>query len=215
MRQLLCALALAALSATPAFADEPEGELNASPGAIATGLIGDSNAEGVFEVYPSEHDVVVRHIRSGLICRMPENNANRLIIFPQAARGEDVACETTDGHETIRLFATRFPFATTLRAQIDGASAVITRQHPDARPFPFSTAIAATGLPESSSAHFIVTNDGVRTYTRVSVAIIGEWVIKMRYTSPAADDTAAREAAQLSGRFWASVLQELPSPLRR
>lgn len=215
MRQLLCALALAALSAAPVFADEPEAELNASPGAIATGLIGDSNAEGVFEVYPSEHDVVVRHIRSGLICRMPEANANRLIIFPQAARGEDVACETTDGHETIRLFATRFPFNTTLQAQVDGASAVIARQHPDARAFAASTAIAATGLPESRSAHFIISNNGVRSYTRVSVAVIDGWVIKMRYTAPAADDTAAREAAQLSGRFWAGVLQEMPLPLRR
>lgn len=215
MRQLLCALALAALSASPARADPPEGELQASPGAIATGLIGDSGADGVFEVYPSEHDVVVRHIRSGLICRMPEDHANRLIVFPQAARGEDVACETSDGRETIRVFATRFSFPTTLQAQIDGASAAIVRQHPDAHPINLSTAVALTGLPESRSAQFIISNGGVRTYTRVSVAVINGWVFKMRYTAPAADDTAAREAAQLSGRFWAGVLQELPLTLRR
>ncbi len=209
MRQLVCALALAVFSVGPALADPPEEELHASPGAIATGLIGDSDAEGVFEVYPAEHDEVVRHIRSGLICRMPETSANRLIIFPQAVRGEDVACETSDGHEVIRLFATRFSFQTTLQAQIDGATAVVMRQHPDARPFNASTAIAATGLPESRTTHFIVSNNGVRSYTRVSIAIVHGWVIKLRYTAPAADDTAAREAAQLSGRYWAGVLGDM------
>ncbi|WP_395645629.1 hypothetical protein [Terricaulis sp.] len=208
MRQHLCALALAALSASPALAQVEE-ELDASVGAIASGLIGDSDAEGVFEVYPAEHDVVVRHIRSGLICRMPETSANRLIIFPEAARGEDVACETSDGRETIRIFATRFSFATTLRAQIDGAAAVIQRQHPDAQPFTAATAIADSGQPASRTAQFIIAANGARSYTRVSVALVDGWVIKLRYTAPAANDAAAREAAQLSGRYWAGLLDDL------
>lgn len=210
MRQLVCALALAALAASPALADPPAGELNASPGAIATGMIGDADAEGVFEVVPAEHTIAVRHTRSGLVCRMDPNDANRLIIFPQAARGEDVGCETSNAREDIKLYATRFSFATNVNQQIQGASAAIQSHFPGATPYQMALRASSDGLPPSQSAHFIIRGEnGAREYTRVSVAMIRGWVIKLRYTAPAATDAAAQQDALMADRVWAEVLSEI------
>jgi hypothetical protein len=209
MRRLMCALALA-LIASPAFADPPRGEPRASSGAIGLELIADANAEGVFELLPSEpHTIVLRHARSGLTCRMSADAANRLIVFPQAARGEDVACETTAAGETIVLFATRFSFATSLDEQIAGVEAAVQRHFPDAQPYAATREIASDTLPPHRSAAFIVTRAGQRTFTSASVAQIGDWVIKLRYTAPAADDAAARRAETTAGRTFAAALAEI------
>ena len=134
MRPLLCALALSLIALAPARADPPEGELNASPGAIADGMIGDADAEGVFEVVPDEHLIAVRHTRSGLVCRMDPAHANRLVIYPQAARGEDVGCESrSDSGEMIKLIATRYSVQATLDDQVRLTESLIRRQFPDAR----------------------------------------------------------------------------------
>lgn len=210
MRTLFCALALSVFGLGPARADPPQGELNASPSAIASGLIGDADAEGVFEIVPAEHQVAVRHLRSGLVCRMDPNDANRLIIFPQAARGEDVGCETSNAREDIKLYATRFSFATNVNQQIQGASAAIQAHFPGATPYQMALRASSDGLPQSQSAHFIIRGEnGARAYTRVSVAMIRGWVIKMRYTAPAASDASAQQDALMADRVWAEVLSEV------
>jgi hypothetical protein len=200
MRPLLCALALSVFLACPAKADPP---------ADAARLIGQASADGVFTVVPSEPTVAVRHTRSGLVCRMNPANTNRVIIFPQAARGEDVGCESSSAGEQIKLYATRFPFATTVAQQVQGAAAAIQQHYPGARPYQMALRASADGLPPSQSAHFVVRNsDGAQEYTRVSVAIINGWVIKLRYTAPAADDETTQRDALIADRIWASVLGE-------
>ena len=88
MRRLFCTLALS-LMASPVFADPPAA--NVSPGAVGRELIARANADGVFELAATDaQTIVLRHSRSGLTCRMHAASANRLLIFPQAARGEDV-----------------------------------------------------------------------------------------------------------------------------
>jgi|CXWL01.1.fsa_nt_gi hypothetical protein len=207
MRRLLCVLAFVA---TPAFANPPEAELNASHGALSDGLIADAGAEGVFEIVPAQHMIAVRHIRSGLICRMAPENANRLILFPRAARGEDVACETSNEHETVRLFATRFSLETNLDQQIVGAAAAIRAHFPNAQSYEATLDIASDSLPPSRTAQFLATQaDGARLYTRASVAQIGDWMIKLRYTAPAPDDAAAREGERMSNSIWRAAFQEI------
>lgn len=209
MRRLVCAIALS-LIAAPALADPPEGELQASPGAIASGLIGDSAAEGVFEVAPDEHLVAVRHARSGLVCRMAPDNANRLVIFPQAARGEDVACDSSDGRQTITLYATRFSFATTLDEQAVGAEAAIRQRYPDAQVVPLAANGNSTQAPHRT-LQFLVhrQSDRARMFTSASIAIIGEWVIKSRYTVLAPDDAAIREGQRMAEATFAVTLGDL------
>lgn len=200
MRRLLCALALSMVVSAPAWADPP---------ADAARLIADASADGVFNVVTGEQSVAVRHVRSGLVCRMDPANTNRVIIFPQAARGEDVGCESSNGREQIKLYATRFPFTTTVAQQVQGASAAIAQHFPGARPYQMALRASADGLPPSQSAHFVVQGrDGVQEYTRVSVAMINGWVIKLRYTAPAADDETVQRDALVADRVWAGVLGE-------
>lgn len=213
MRRIILALALGLCASGVAFADPPTPEPQASPGAIASGLIGDADAEGVFEIVPTEHLVAVRHIRSGLTCRMDPNNGNRLVIFPQAARGEDVACESSsDNHTTIKLYATRFSFRTNIADQVSGSVAAIQQRYPDARPFQIALRASSDGLPPSQTTHFLITEGGVQEYTRVSVAMIRGWVFKLRYTAPAANDAAAQRAALTADRIWAQTLDEIAHP---
>jgi hypothetical protein len=200
MRPLLCALALFIFVALPARGDPP---------ADAARLISDASADGVFTVVTGESTVSVRHTRSGLVCRMDPAATNRVIIFPQAARGEDVGCESSNGREQIKLYATRFPFTTTVAQQVQGASAAIQQHFPGARPYQMALRASADGLPSSQSAHFVVQSpDGGQDYTRVSVAMINGWVIKLRYTAPAADDEATQRDALVADRVWAAVLGE-------
>ena len=211
MRRLVCALAFV-LIARPAWGQGSEGEPAASIGSLASGLIGEADAEGVFDIVPAEHEIAMRHTRSGLVCRMDPNGANRLIIFPEAARGEDVACETTNGHATIKLYATRFSFHTTMAEQISGSAAALRQHYPDAQPFQMSSRASMGGLPPNQTAHFLVRESGVQQYTRVSVAMIRGWVFKLRYTAPAASDDAARQAALAADRIWVETLSDIAAP---
>lgn len=207
MRRLFCTLALSFM-ASPAFADPPAA--NASPGAVGRELIARANADGVFELAATDaQTIVLRHSRSGLTCRMNAANANRLLIFPQAARGEDVACETSANGETIVLFASRFPFATSLDQQIGGVEGAIRRHYPGARPYAATIEIPSDTLPAHRTSAFIVTREGARTFTSASVAQVGDWVIKLRYTAPAPDDAAARARERAAGRAFAAALAEI------
>lgn len=209
MRGLLCTLALM-LAAAPALADPPEGELRAASGSLGLELIDAASADGVFELLPSgPHTIVLRHPASGLVCRFGVDDPNRLVIFPQAARGEDVACETEEGGAAIRLFATRYSFATTVTEQIEGAGGVIERLYPGAQPFRIPQPISESGLPAHRTIAYLVERQGVRSLTSASVAQIGDWVFKLRYTAPAADAEAARAAANAAERAFAATLREI------
>lgn len=208
MRPLVCALALSLIALAPARADPPEGDLNASPGAIASGMIGDANAEGVFEVVPDEHLIAVRHVRSGLVCRLDPNYGNRLVIYPQAARGEDVACESrSDAGETIKLIATRYSVEAQLDVQIQLTDNLIRQQFPDAQPLPAST--QTIGGARSRTIQYMVSRNGVPTYTRASIAVIGQWSYSLRYSTPAANAAAAARAEQTSAALWTATLGEI------
>jgi len=200
MRPLIATVALS-LIATPAFADAPQAALD---------LISASNAQGVFEPAESEPGaIVVRHPRSGLVCRMGAGAANRLLVFAQAARGEDVACETMVDGVTIVVFATRFSFATSLDEQIQGVESAIRRRYPDAQPYAATRPISSDALPAHRAAAFFVSRDGARCFTSANVAQVGDWVIKLRYTAPAADEAAAAQAEAAAGRAFAATLADL------
>ncbi|GAN00272.1 hypothetical protein U91I_03937 [alpha proteobacterium U9-1i] len=204
MRRVLAALAIWAI-ATPAIAQD------ASVGALGLELIAQSSADGVFDVIPSEQVIAVRHARSGLVCRLSRTNSNRLIVFPQAARGEDVACDSTDGRERITVYATRFSFATTLQEQIEGASSALHRSFPGARVLPGpASASAAGGLPASVSARFSYANAGGEAmYWRTSLAMVDNWVVKVRYQTVAPDAAARQSAERTADAIWRGVMGEL------
>lgn len=202
MRRLVVALAFV-LAASPVHADP------AAPTSAAQELIAAASAEGVFEAVPAERGVVVRHTRSGLVCRLRAGAANRLLIFPQAARGEDVACETRNARESITLYATRYSFATTLEEQIRGVEAAIRQRFPNAEPIAAAMVISSDALPPHRTTQFIIRPDGVRTYTRASVAQVGQWTIKLRYSVTAPDAEAARQGELAANLAFTAALREI------
>lgn len=213
MRRIICALAL--LWAAPAMAQQTPAATS-TPGAApapaaATALITAASAQDLFEAIPSDSQVVVRHTRSGLTCRMRSSWRNRIIIFPDAARGEDVACETANASVNIRLYATRYSFRTTLDQQINGAIAVIRQTSPDARDYTPTVPQTFPGLPTTRSADFLLSraSDHAQMYSHVSVAMASGWVYVLRYSAPAADAAAAHQDEVAAHALWQSALGEI------
>lgn len=224
MRRLLLSLALA-LSTAPAFAQGTEEEPQAAPGSIAIGMIEQANAIGIFDIVHNGQ-VSVRHLGSGLRCDFDrQGNGGRIIVFgppagtapvsaePAIPRGDDVACEMTEGATHLRFFATRYPFGSTLDEQIAGTEAAILRRDPTATRFPGATARdTADGLPLRRTTRFIIVRDGARVFTSASVARIGDWILKLRYTRPAPDDAAAAEADAAAAAAFDEALRQIIEP---
>lgn len=223
MRQLLLTLALA-LSAAPAFAQGTEAAPQAAPGSIALGMIEAVRGEGIFEIVHNGQ-VTVRHTRSGLTCHFARDGGGRLIIFepqrdpvrpdrePTIPRGDDVACEMNESGAQVRYFATRYPFGSTLEEQLAGVEAAIRRRDRSATSYPGETLRTSNdGLPDRRSARFIVTENGTRTFTRASVARVGDWIVKLRLSAPAPDDAAAARVDQLADSLFDGALAEIISP---
>ncbi|MGE0741532.1 MAG: hypothetical protein AB7O98_09335 [Hyphomonadaceae bacterium] len=208
--------ALAQEQAAPAATTEVSAEAPAAAEApaidtvaLAQQLISQARADGVFDARPHDRAVLIRHRASGLLCRLSPDNANRLIVFPQAARGDDVACESIDGPEVMRLYATRYPFSTTLEQQLSGAIEAMQRQYATMSPLAV-TIPADEDMPPSMTAQFTATDAaGTRFYTRVSVAQFGPWTLKMRYTTPAANDRHLTRGERVSSNVWASALTNM------
>jgi hypothetical protein len=215
---LLLSLALT-LSAAPAFAQGAEEEPQAAPGSIATGMIEQADADGIFDLVHNGQ-VSVRHLGSGLRCDFNREGGGRIIIFGPPAgappppnaipRGDDVACDMTEGAVQIRTFATRYPFGSTLEEQITGVEAAIRRRDANAVRYD-GPAVRDTedGLPLRRSTRFIITHEGARLFTRASVARVGNWIIKLRYTAPAPDDAAAAQADAAADMAFDSTLREI------
>jgi hypothetical protein len=225
MRRLLLTLALA-LGAAPAWAQGTEEEPQAAPGSIAIGMIEEANAIGIFDIVHNGQ-VSVRHLRSGLRCDFDREGNGRLIVFapppnpaappgeePAIPRGDDVACDMTEGAVQLRFFATRYPFGSTLEEQIAGTETAIQRRDASAVRYP-GVAVRDTedGLPLRRTTRFIIVRDGARYFTSASVARIGDWILKLRYTAPAPDDaTAAQADANAALAFDASLRQIIDQP---
>lgn len=218
MRRLLLSLAFA-MSAAPAFAQGTEEEPQAAPGSIATGMIEQADAIGIFDIVHNGQ-VSVRHLRSGLRCDFDREGNGRIIVFapPPGApnadttipRGDDVACDMTEGQVHLRFFATRYPFGSTLEEQINGVETAILRRDPAAARQP-GTVVRDTedGLPMRRTTRFILTQNGTRIFTSASVARIGDWILKLRYTAPAADDAAAARADANAALAFDAALRQI------
>ena len=224
MRRLLVTLAFT-LVAAPAFAQGTEAEPQAAPGSIAIGMIEHADADGIFDLVHNGQ-VTLRHTRSGLTCHfLRDGTGGRIIVFappaattpvnsePAIPRGDDVACDMTEGRTQTRYFATRYPFGSTLEEQITGVEAAIRRRDPGAVRYGGETLRnTEDGLPTRRSTRFIITHDGVRTFTRASVARVGDWILKLRYSAPAPDDAAAAQADQLADSLFDGALSEIINP---
>jgi len=201
MRTVGCALALSLIFLNPANADPP---LRST----AAQVIADASAADVFEVVPDTEHTAVRHTRSGLVCRLDPGNSNRIVFYPDAARGEDVGCESRSGAgETIKFIATRYTVEATLDAQVLITEDLIRRQFPDAQALPAAT--QTIGGVRTRTVQFMITRAGVPVYTRASMAVVGQWSYALRYTAGATDAAATARAERVSAALWNAMLNDL------
>lgn len=157
---------------------------------------------------------VARHTPSGLVCRFsPRSSDNVIVVYPTGPLGgrpgDDVSCATGEGGRVSTLYASRYARAPDLRGLMAASVASIRQRFPDARPFegPVMTATAgASGrrTPEPAVAAFIVNVQGRSHYTQVSMARVGDWIVKQRLTAPVGEPDAKGVRpgvieAQLSG----------------
>lgn len=192
-----------------ALADPPEEELTAAPGSIAYGMIEGADAEGVFELV---HDgqVTLRHVGSGLVCHFRrDGEGGRLLLFAGLPRGDDVGCDSTDGSESFTLYATRYGAATTVEAQMDNSRAELLQRFPNAQPFAAASLAPEPGAPKQAVARFLIARPGDRLYSSISLAIIGDWTMLMRYSLIAPDDAALARAELASTGLFGEALDQV------
>lgn len=210
IRAALFALALAA---TPALADPPEEELTAAPGSIATGMIEEANADGVFDLVHNGQ-VSVRHLASGMRCDFErDGEGGSLALFPGLPRGDSVACAFEYPDYQLTLFATRYPGPPPLDALFGQAVEAIRIIQPGARALAPAELSEERATPPQRSLGFIVLINGVEHFTSVHVAQVGDWTIKQRYTVRAETAEAVRAADSTAGAIFEGTLADLvPTP---
>jgi hypothetical protein len=204
MQFLFSALLSFLLLAAPAFAqkptppapppreapvqDEASGERNDR---AAVGLIRRNNVEDLFEPVADMTMVVVRHRDSGMVCRFESAQDALLTEFPGLGRGDDVGCrEMRANGEVISFYATRYPEHIRLSAQdqvrVSVAAMTSMMIAPEEWSPPAEVAMSVDGFTPPPSFSGRLLHQGQtrqRHLSRVTIAQVGEWSLKMLYTS--------------------------------
>ncbi len=168
-------------------------------------LIAEAGATGLFHAEPHDLMTAVRHEASGLRCLFDPARGGRIIVYPAhpplTRAGEDVACDAGVPMGAQTFYATRYAQPRTLDAAFADAVRALRTRHPDARPLETPALdIPAENLPRAAqrSADFMVRDtNGRENFTRVSLALVDGWEIKMRYTAPSAAANTSAEIAWL------------------
>lgn len=197
--------AVIAGSAAPTFAQEaPLSRIEA-----ARAMIESADAADLFEAV--EHEIAtVRHRASGLTCRFYGNETRAtIIVFAGLPRGDDVGCVNEQENQARTLYATRYPGDVTATAAMADAVAGIANRFADARPTPALLRMTSENLPEPLIQHFLITLRGEQWITSAFVARSGDWVIKLRYSTLAADEDAIRVAQLEASAIFALALTQI------
>ena len=156
-----------------------------------------------------------RHNDSGLRCVFEKSAAgNEIVWIGSIDGGGGVGCNSRPAGFRQSLEAVRLGRSQTLETVFDGAVRNITWGQ-DARPHDPSSmtvrvepGIGGKAPPEPRTAGYLVRKAGGEVYSRVSVAIIGDWVIQQKFEAPA---ERAEEAALLADVVMSTTLIDLAS----
>lgn len=155
------------------------------------------------------HDI--QHIQSGMLCNVPAGDGETRLIylhtFPEAPRGDDVACDYAFFGGKLTVYATRNS-GPTAKAVVADTGRFIVDHYPGARRVR-ALVPSGEGVPVIEGAAYDVTMNGNPMRTKVLVARHGDWIIKIRATFPMNQDQAV--AADLHSSMWlVPVLLALP-----
>jgi hypothetical protein len=202
-------------AATGADRKPPTAEASAEASAlIAAAGAGDYFAED------SEGEVpAARHLRSGLRCSFePHSKFNKILVYPQSGQppipaGDDVSCETSSVDFNVSIYATRYPFATTVDEQLGVAVSAIRQRFAKVRPYSGTAVEASTGgPPEHKTARFEAELDGMKYFTRASVAMVGGWTVLQRVSGPLSKADQGDVLAEIDMVATLLQLTEAPKP---
>ena len=203
-----------ALAAAPALAQVaapsvPRGVAKAEGDA----LLGQAGAADLFDNITSDsaQDIKLKHKASGLICEFnPGVASNRVVVFDDAQRGDDIACATGGSAGERTLFAARTP-GRTLADAFAHDLAEVKKSHPGAVDYalpegtdrPILQMLDIPPMPPSRTARFIVDHQ----FTSVSSAVVKDWSLEFRFTCPEERQDVA--AGALQPTLWVTILAQI------
>ncbi|BCW88105.1 hypothetical protein sos41_12430 [Alphaproteobacteria bacterium SO-S41] len=158
----------------------------------------------------------MRHIKSGLDCGPPQSESGTLRLLgttPTPVAGDDAFCMFEDAAGArYTLYATRIPGAQQADMMNDAVAAIQQAFGPLRKGLGIKV-IMREGLPLAKavswadSAGFIAALQGKgNVSTVVRLALIGEWVVKMRSTSAADGIAAGEKPTKAQGEAFVAVV---------
>ncbi len=214
---LLAAAAL--LTAAPALAqgvsphaaapDAPPGQSKMEGDA----LLAAAKAADLFDNITSADapGIRLKHKASGVVCRFNTGDPeNKVIVFDDGPRGDQIACETGGEAGQRVVYASRAA-GRTLDDAFARDVAEMKKSHPDAQPYDLPDAVARSPilsmlntpqLPRSKTARFIAGHQ----FTTVSSAMVGDWALEFRYSCP--EERQDLAAATLQPVLWLTLLAQ-------
>jgi hypothetical protein len=172
----------------------------------AMALIAAAGAQGVFEAQGPATSPIVLHKPSGLRCHFDGNPEVGLsqdvlaILDIPGPPGDNVACGRRFGGVGAIMFINKAPKAMAIGEAFADAEADLKTLYPTAAAWP-TVPKPLLPLPTKAPykvAFYGVTQNGVKGYVRLSVALIDGWIVTHRVT--AAEAQAAM--VDLSGEIW-------------
>lgn len=207
---LLCAVPAAAQEAAPGPSATPEQIATAR--AEADRILAAAGADDVFENISADQTPRVRHTASGMICSFfGSREIDKVLIFPDPTRGNDVGCSTADSSGAeVTFYATRYQPMPSEREVLRNAVDAIRNRFPSARVYEggLSSAGVAGQIPPVGAAFVVSTNKG-ELFTMALVSHRGEWGFKARASGPLERAAEVSLLAQ-AGFMTMLTLQALP-----
>jgi hypothetical protein len=209
-------LALAALLAAPAPAAPaaPAPSLAALT-AQADAVIAAAQAQKHFTNDTRRGLPAARHTESGLRCMFEvSDGANRIVPIGAAdGRGGGMACLSRPAGFSQTMEAMRLVPGQTLESVFAASVLNLTARQPAARPHEpggmvvrLAPGIGSKAPPEPRTAGYLLSRPSGEVYSRVSVAVVGGWIIRQQFEAPAA---RAEEAELLAGVVMSTTLIDM------
>lgn len=201
-RLIFIAALLAAPVALAQDAPRPAGtpEQVAVARAEADRIIAAAGAGDLFVNMTGNAIPTVRHKTSGLICHFRGSpSVDRILIFPNSPRGDDVGCTTRDENVWVETtyYATRYTPMPTEAAILDGAMEAIRDRFPGAQPFEGELSSVNTGSVAPISAALVVESNMGPLFTMATVEHLDGWSFKARATGPVDKATEVNMSAMM------------------
>ena len=209
-------LALAALVAAPVpAAPAAPAPSRAARTAEADAVIAAADAQKHFTNDTRRGLPAARHNASGLRCMFEvADTANRIVYIGSGeGRGGGMGCLSRPAGFSQTMEAVRLAPGQTLDSVFAASVLNITVQQPEARPHEpggmvvrLAPGIGGKAPPEPRTAGYVVRRPSGEVYSRVSVAVVGDWIIRQQFEAPAA---RAEEAELLAGVVMSTTLIDL------